>query len=101
MLTALEQQAAEAMRERGLGIGQDEFLIWSEEHRGWWKPNHCGYTGLLANAGRYAADEAERIVRNANFNGDFREIAIPIPAGLDELIEAQERFVRRNGGRAN
>lgn len=35
-----------------------EYLIWSNEHAAWWRPNGCGYTRDMAAAGRYARDEA-------------------------------------------
>jgi hypothetical protein len=38
------------------------YLIWSFEHRAWWGPDECGYTEDLAQAGRYSADDAGRIV---------------------------------------
>lgn len=43
-----------------------EFLIWSEEHRGWWAPNERGYVNKREEAGRYSLDEALEIVRGAN-----------------------------------
>lgn len=43
-----------------------EFLIWSEEHRGWWAPNECGYVQSRKEAGRYSFDEAIDIIRGAN-----------------------------------
>jgi hypothetical protein len=45
--------------------GGDRYLIWSNEHRLWWRPNGCGYSRLLAEAGRYSHDEALRICRSA------------------------------------
>lgn len=45
-----------------------EFLIWSEEHRGWWAPGRHGYVQERAAAGRYAFDEAIDIIRGANIH---------------------------------
>lgn len=45
---------------------QPYWLIWSIEHRAWWKPNACGYTKRIAKAGRYTALEAMNIVASAN-----------------------------------
>jgi hypothetical protein len=39
-----------------------DFVIWSWEHVGWWRPNHCGYTEELNDAGRYSFEEASKIV---------------------------------------
>lgn len=37
------------------------FVIWSHEHRAWWRPARRGYTPVLAEAGRYSFDEAAAI----------------------------------------
>lgn len=47
------------------GIGR-EWLIWSNEHAGWWKPLRKGYTKLREEAGRYTYREALEIVSGAN-----------------------------------
>lgn len=38
-----------------------KWLIWSNEHRGWWRPKSAGYTGIIKEAGRYVHDEAFNI----------------------------------------
>lgn len=40
------------------------FLIWSNQHRAWWRPNRCGYTRTSAAAGVYDFDEAKNICWN-------------------------------------
>lgn len=45
-----------------------EYLIWSNEHRAWWKPARCGYTTLTHEAGRYTEAVADAILRSANFD---------------------------------
>lgn len=61
-----------------------DFLIWSEEHRAWWRPYARGYTDSIVQAGRYTAERAAEIVNAANFGGGFNEIAMPVPAGIPE-----------------
>lgn len=41
------------------------YVIWSFEHRQWWRANRCGYTPELSEAGRYDAQAAGDIVANA------------------------------------
>lgn len=45
-----------------------EWLIWSMEHDGWWKPNRNGYTEYLSEAGRYSFEDALDIVASANMH---------------------------------
>lgn len=42
------------------------YLIWSNEHRAWWKPNQRGHTTRTDKAGRFTSFEARSIVMNAN-----------------------------------
>jgi hypothetical protein len=43
----------------------DIYLVWSNEHRGWWRHGSHGYTPGLRDAGRYGRDQALEICRNA------------------------------------
>jgi hypothetical protein len=43
-----------------------KYLIWSNEHRGWWKANRHGYTTRTDKAGQFSFEEACNIVSNAN-----------------------------------
>lgn len=61
-----------------------KFLIWSWEHRGWWRPKSYGYTADWRDAGRYSWDQAAEIVI-----GHY-------PAG--EEVAILETEVERNGG---
>ena len=42
------------------------FLIWSNEHRVWWGPDHNGYTTIVSKAGRYTRAAATDICVGAN-----------------------------------
>lgn len=39
------------------------YLVWSNEHRCWWRPSRQGYTQKVASAGRYTREEAIEISR--------------------------------------
>lgn len=36
----------------------EQYLVWSNEHRAWWRPNSRGYTRDIRFAGRYSRAEA-------------------------------------------
>ncbi len=60
-----------------------QYHIWSNEHRGWWAPNRCGYVIYRDMAGVYSEKEALSILQNANYwyirNGDVpNEIAVRV-----------------------
>jgi hypothetical protein len=55
------------------------YLIWSNEHVRWWSPCSCGYTGIIALAGRYEKAEAAEICANANR-------FLPAAHGLNEVM---------------
>ncbi len=43
-----------------------QYLIWSNEHRAYWRPQSAGYTKRKSQAGRYSLDEAVEICDGAN-----------------------------------
>lgn len=45
----------------GGNFDADEYLIWSNEHRLWWRANSAGYTRTVESAGRYSRSEALKI----------------------------------------
>jgi hypothetical protein len=58
----------------------NRYVIWSEEHGGWWGPRRHGYTRKLTEAGRYEQAEAEEIVTKANKHSpSWNEVALPDP----------------------
>lgn len=34
-------------------MSDEQYLVWSNEHRAWWRPNSAGYTRDVRQAGRY------------------------------------------------
>ena len=63
-----------------------EYLIWSEEHRAWWRPGSMGYTNQMTKSGRYTAELAAVIVRNANIGGQFNECMVPIDQHISAIL---------------
>src|SRR6185503_15264470 len=69
-----------------------DYLIYSHEHRAWWRGNRHGYTNNLFEIGVYTQADAERICDDANWPwrnghkppyGDLpAEVMVPLPEGL-------------------
>jgi hypothetical protein len=76
----------------------DKYLVWSNEHSAWWGRDRCGYTRIIANAGRYDRAEALSIAgtRDGGWHvrkGNPDEIAIPEQDAIDQyadITRAQE-----------
>ena len=45
------------------------FLVWSNQHGMWWRPEQIGYTQIIDEAGRYSRSMAAEIVRDATLDG--------------------------------
>lgn len=57
-----------------------EFLLWSNKHGMWWRPEARGYTPDVAYAGRYTEQEAvERVVRSA-YHGRVDQVTCMVVA---------------------
>lgn len=65
------------------------YLIWSNEHKAWWRPNSRGYTQNMKSAGHYGLMEALEICFSANYYGDDhdqpKEAIVPYIVGEDEF----------------
>lgn len=44
-----------------------DYLIWSNEHVAWWRPDGCAYTVSIEHAGRYSREQAMKICKGANY----------------------------------
>ena len=75
-----------------------EYLIWSNEHRAWWKPSSQGYTTELSRAGRYSRDEAISICANARDRWGAKSIPSEIPVVARDVHEAEERDTQALAG---
>ena len=61
----------------------NQFIIWSFEHKAWWKENERGYTTDQNEAGVYNYEQARKICLGANIRiemGAFpNEAMVPLP----------------------
>ena len=55
------------------------YLVWSNQHRAWWRSNSCGYTRNVESAGRYSRDEAIQISRGRGWPATGIPDEIPVP----------------------
>lgn len=77
---------------------EPKYLVWSNEHASWWGKDRCGYTRIIANAGRYSRAEALSIAGTRGggwyvHKGNPDEIAIPEQDAIDQyadITRAQE-----------
>jgi hypothetical protein len=70
-----------------------DYLIWSNEHRRWWRPGEMGYTTVTHLAGRYTKEGADRICEKANEHlpagATPNEVAVLAP----DAVWALEEFI--------
>lgn len=71
-----------------------QYLIWSNEHRAWWRPEKCGYTTHLAMAGRYSHDVAMKICRAARGGWMPGEPPPEIPIAEADAIDCEQWAIR-------
>ncbi|SEQ71573.1 hypothetical protein SAMN05216548_10737 [Faunimonas pinastri] len=74
-----------------------EYLVWSTEHRAWWKPDCVSYTYRLDDAGRYTRELALLICSGAH--GGWREGEVPseLPVQLEDALTAAGQEAPRHG----
>ena len=65
----------------------DDYLIWSNEHRKWWKAGARGYTTGLLGAGRYSREAALQICRDAIPSSSHVGAVAEIPVRLADVAE--------------
>lgn len=76
----------------------DKWLIWSNEHLGWWGPNEQGYTTKIDKAGRYMLSEAIRICVESNEFPYIKNIPNEVIVPSPELIEELKQIENTLGG---
>lgn len=82
---------------------QADYLVWSNEHRAWWRANSQGYARSILEAGRYtraeAVDIADKSRNGWKLDGRPDEIAVAI-ADLPAPIRAALQLTTRAGSHA-
>lgn len=68
----------------------DVYLIWSNEHMGWWGPGRHGYTRDLVGAGHYMREEALEICRKAVLQAPHVGMIAELPVRLADIAEFLE-----------
>lgn len=81
-------------------MSDEQYLIWSHQHNGWWRAGGWGYTSTLWEAGRFDADQIEGQLRWTEYreysnDGKPHEIYIAVPtlediAGGDAIDIVQQ-----------
>lgn len=61
------------------------YLVWSNEHRAWWRANSCGYTKQVSDAGRYSREQAIEISRGRGW--PTKGIPDEVPVSERDAIE--------------
>jgi hypothetical protein len=66
---------------------EDPYLVWSNEHRGWWRPGGWGYTPGLKQAGRFSRAQAIDICKRALPTAMHIHLISEIPVRLADVEE--------------
>ena len=66
---------------------QREYLVWSNEHRGWWKGNCHGYAPGLRGASRFTRAEAPEICRRAIAQAAHVGTTSELPVRVEDIDE--------------
>lgn len=63
------------------------YLIWSNEHRGWWRAGSHGYTRNLNEAGTYNRETALTICRDAIPTATHIDMISELPVRMTDVNE--------------
>ncbi len=63
----------------------ETYLIWSNEHKAWWKAGRNGYATGLAGAGQFARDEAIQLCREALLTAPDIGMIAELPVRLTDI----------------
>lgn len=76
-------------------ISVPTYLLWSNKHKAWWRPNARGYTEDIAEAGLYTKERAIGHVIQSSYHGDPDKatcmVVAPVFPSTGTLPPASER----------
>jgi hypothetical protein len=61
------------------------YLVWSNEHRSWWKPGGYGYSPGLRGAGHFTREHAIRICREALPTASHIGAISEVPVRMEDI----------------
>ena len=71
----------------------NQYLIWSNEHKGWWGPQRQGYVARVEDAGVYNQVAALQISTDAIAGRRGNEPLPEIPVRLEDIQFILQRFI--------
>lgn len=80
------RKAEESMRE--------PYLVWSNEHHAWWRPNSQGYAKSIEDAGVYSREEAMDIARTSRNGWTVDHTPDEIPVAVADIPERMRSAIR-------
>ena len=79
-------KAEESMRE--------PYLVWSNEHHAWWRPNSRGYAKSIEDAGVYSREEAMDIAGTSRNGWTVDHTPDEIPVAVSDIPERMRAAIR-------
>ena len=78
----------------GAGDMREPYLVWSNEHRSWWRANSQGYAKSIEEAGVYTREEAVNIARTSRDGWFVDRTPDEIPVAVADIPERMRTAIR-------
>lgn len=86
----LQEMSAFIVRMTGTAPATGRYLIWSNEHRAWWRPYRDGYTRRLLDAGWY--DHGTAIAICVQAIASSKELPNEVPVALADMVAIRDAY---------